>query len=989
MFFSRSRIRKELREVDSLLLTEGYGFPRNNPESIPRISRELARDAINRLNSLIVAYRLQIKTGSAVSAEAHHMLAFVYFASERPDEALGFAETAFETRRKILGNNHAETATTARLLAFIHASLVDLRKGLEFFRFYKSSYAWDRHFNSDDYLVLLLEELFFVIGASAPPADVNECIEEILSYCRKDEIILTRIHSLARQKLGEACEQCGTVRDAEAQYKLAIQIQDRLKDKDSRIISMAWSGLYRLYSDLGDAELATDAMRNVQANFALIADVEIEDQVAFLAEQGKFFVKAKMLDEAERSFAIGMDLVRGKKNQVRFFQPVVVMLTGLADIASSRKQFDTELRHFAELQDLFAEAKLLEGQQYRYILARMVTTYYDMGEFKKQKKVANLLIKKHKAERGDVVSEELRYVYLTLGLTNAFEKNFPRSMKMFESAIRCDDTSINELFAIGSERQRLDAALRMLSPLWMFLSAAVAHPESGNVSRAFALAQRRKLLAGVAARRINRAAQESEDEDVQRLSSEIRRLRNDIVRNAYVRARGQPPTTELISKKDRLERELASLLSSESAPEWFNDLNVKSVARNLHSDAVVVDYVRIHPYDFSEKKEDVPSGWLEPIYVAFVVVGKSTDVVLLEVGDAKKIDQLVAQFRQSLDVTEPQDRAANVEPMQNRRARSGFELRKRVLDPILRKAGSATQLIISADGELNLLPFDALPMPRGRFVIDDYTVSYVAVVSDLVDLKDRESLPTGPPAVYADPAPNIRKRSSKASDRSFELAPGMRQEGLAVAGLLNVTPLLGREATAESVLSLQAPQILHLATHGFLARGVASDEPPTDVRYMESIGTLKPVLHPRHLLLGSGILLAGYESWIGGKNVGTNGVLTAEEIAGMNLSATKLVTISACESGLGETIGGEGILGMRRAVHLAGAKALIMSLWRVDDIATAKLMIAFYEHIVRGVPPVGALRKAQLKLKREYPHPRYWGAFICQGGLTGLSFNKD
>jgi CHAT domain-containing protein len=105
----------------------------------------------------------------------------------------------------------------------------------------------------------------------------------------------------------------------------------------------------------------------------------------------------------------------------------------------------------------------------------------------------------------------------------------------------------------------------------------------------------------------------------------------------------------------------------------------------------------------------------------------------------------------------------------------------------------------------------------------------------------------------------------------------------------------------------------------------------------------------------------------------------AEDVTGMDLLATELAVLSACQTGLGEVHSGEGVYGLRRAFVVAGAKTLVMSLWKVPDEQTRKLMEDFYRLLLRGAPRAEALRKAQLAMKNKYPDPFYWGAFICQG----------
>ena len=140
-------------------------------------------------------------------------------------------------------------------------------------------------------------------------------------------------------------------------------------------------------------------------------------------------------------------------------------------------------------------------------------------------------------------------------------------------------------------------------------------------------------------------------------------------------------------------------------------------------------------------------------------------------------------------------------------------------------------------------------------------------------------------------------------------------------------------------------------------------------------------------MLRSGLALAGANTWLKAGNLpeeAEDGLLTAEDVTGLDLLATELVVLSACETGLGQVHVGEGVFGLRRAFVLAGAKTLVMSLWKVPDEQTRELMEDFYRRLLAGQGRAEALRQAQLAMKAKYPDPFYWGAFICQGDPSPL-----
>ena len=147
-------------------------------------------------------------------------------------------------------------------------------------------------------------------------------------------------------------------------------------------------------------------------------------------------------------------------------------------------------------------------------------------------------------------------------------------------------------------------------------------------------------------------------------------------------------------------------------------------------------------------------------------------------------------------------------------------------------------------------------------------------------------------------------------------------------------------------------------------------------RRLEQVGLLT------NPMLRSGLALAGANTWAQDGSLPSeaeDGILTAEDVTGLDLLDTELVVLSACETGLGEVHLGEGVFGLRRAFTVAGTKTLVMSLWKVPDRETRDLMTLFYEALLRGKPRTDALREAQLQMRKRHPQPFYWGAFICQG----------
>ncbi len=303
-----------------------------------------------------------------------------------------------------------------------------------------------------------------------------------------------------------------------------------------------------------------------------------------------------------------------------------------------------------------------------------------------------------------------------------------------------------------------------------------------------------------------------------------------------------------------------------------------------------------------------------------------------------------------------------------------------------------------------------LPAGKGERLIDRYAISYVATGRNLLRFAEKTTGRSQRSIVAADPDFDLAEPSPRDTTvektpthwrKRFASAcrlPGTADEGRRIARRLGVEPLLGADVNKRSILCLRSPRILHLATHGFFLDPRNAPVGP----------------HPdeqRSPLLDSGLLLAGFNTWQGGflpPSGGGNGLLTAEEVVGIDLHSTELVVLSACETGIGKVHPGEGVLGLRWAFAVAGARTLVMSLWKVPDLATAVLMDWFYYNLLdKRQARDQALREAQQYLRcctigqlrqdgwldnasaRElaerpdhdspFAGPYFWGAFICQG----------
>jgi CHAT domain-containing protein len=226
----------------------------------------------------------------------------------------------------------------------------------------------------------------------------------------------------------------------------------------------------------------------------------------------------------------------------------------------------------------------------------------------------------------------------------------------------------------------------------------------------------------------------------------------------------------------------------------------------------------------------------------------------------------------------------------------------------------------------------------------------------------------------------------------FPPLPGTIEEGRIISAMLPGSTLVTEgKAMEQTVKALHGPEALHIATHGFFRGEPKSIEGNTRALEIETSNVANSGSGPKTLqvpmdnpLLRSGLALAGANRRDGAED----GLLTALEVSGMDLWGTKLVVLSACETGLGDVSAGEGVYGLRRALAMAGAQTILMSLWEVDDEATRDLMIGYYQRMAAGEGRAEALRTSQLALlhEKKRAHPFYWAAFLASGDPRPVEF---
>jgi len=564
------------------------------------------------------------------------------------------------------------------------------------------------------------------------------------------------------------------------------------------------------------------------------------------------------------------------------------------------------------------------------------------------------------------------------------------AIKFFSRALEVEERSLAATLAIGTEAQKR-ALLKTLVRTSYTAVSLLAHsmPRDGRVlCMATTTILRRKgraLDATVEGLKFIRA---DENPVSQVLIEKFNMLR---AQWAFLQLHSPEELTPEEHRKRiaGLEKELQTIesqLSTESAAfqKTLTPVTLEEVQTQIPTRAALVEF---YAYKLFDAKAKPGQRWGRPNYFAYVLQ-RSGAPRWVDLGSTQDIDQAAEALRESVKTLKEDvlERAQELDALTMAKIR-----------PLL---GDAEILLISPDGALNLVPFAALVDESGKYLIENYQLSYVTSGRDLLRM-DKDSEAREKPLLVGDAdfhgvlgAADTRSDGLRSADMtklsSFDPLPGTAGEVREIGQLLKLSQeqvLTKEQATEAAVKTVKGPEILHLATHGFFLPDIPEEplEPWSD--FNQNLQQ-KPYHLIEDPLLRSGLALSGFNRRNEAKSA-NDGVLTALEVAGLDLWGTEIVALSACETGIGEVSNGEGVFGLRRALVLAGAQSQLMTLWSVSDEPTKDLMVSWYGQLMEGKGRADALRQIQLAALKGKPLPVIESSLRSNRGVVYVKSSID
>jgi CHAT domain-containing protein/tetratricopeptide (TPR) repeat protein len=847
----------------------------------------------------------------------------------------------------------------------------------------------------DAYVGLVMTDLAEVLDAMRKGEEVTQGYERALQVLRAklgaEHPQTLRVSS----RLGNVyADLGGGYSKADQLLSQALESEERILGPEDPMVANTLRGLGRLHSNRGDYAKAERELLRALTILEGAGLTEDEQYAECLNILGYTYKWQNQFEKAgpyfERSLAI----------QERKFGPdspsLAKTLSNLGIVASQRKDYAAAERYF--LRSLALREKYVgpEHQDYAAGLMNLANVYSSEGDNKKALEThlrAFSIFEKTVEPTAQPFIMSLANIATLYSMLGDFE-NANRVQAKLESAV---ESLITFNLAIGSERQKLaflDSVARRTDRT-MSLNLQL-EPDSSQAAAmaATVLLQRKGRALDATTDTLSILRRHSDPQDQALLDQ----LKEATAQLALVALQGPQKQSleehrktlqDLQERKEKLENAISH--HNEVFRAQYQAVTLEAVQSAIPADSALVEFLTYSPYDPNAETTAQMYGDLR---YAVYVLHRNGAPRGIDLGKAKAIDDSIEKLR-----------AALRDPGRSDAQQLARVVAAKVLEPIQPLIAGDKRLLISPDGQLNLIPFEALRDAKSRYLVERFSITYLATGRDLLRMQvphpssgvpviladplfgePKEALVAGPAMLPPRRATGTSARRSVTTGADFSslyFAPleGTKAEARSIQALFpQARVLTGGQASAAALEQLKAPKILHIATHGFFLLDTGRQTEPRNGGRGATERETADLLNP---LLRSGLALSGANLVKDGRG---KGILTALEASNLDLWGTKLVTLSACDTGVGEVKDREGVYGLRRSFFLAGAETLVMSLWPVSDYVTREMMTSYYSGLKHGLGRGEALRQAELAMLKRTgrQHPFYWASFIQSGEWANL-----
>jgi len=803
-------------------------------------------------------------------------------------------------------------------------------------------------------------------------------------------------YATSLNNLGSLYDSMGDYAKAERYYLEATAIKEKALGKEHPSYATSLNNLGYLYYSMGDYTKAERYYLEATAIYEKALGKEHPLYAMSLNNLGTVYYYMGDYAKVERYFLEATAI--HEKALSKEHPDYANSLNNLGRLYSSKGDYVKAERYFLEATAIHEKALGKEHPFYAMSLNNFGLLYDNMGEYAKAERYfleataiyEKALGKEHPSYAG--LLDNLSKLYLS-------KKEYAKALAYKQEQIKINTGIINQNFSFQTEQQR-DAYWNANSysfELTYSFSFFNPVPESNVLSYENTLFSKGLLLRTTNA--VRDAIYSSGNQALITQFEELGSLRQQISALRQKEGSDEAYIKSLEDKAEALDKSLTQ--SSAAFKELKADLAIswQNIRDSLQKDEAAIEFVSFKIYD---KK------WTDTVqYAALVLKKNSKAPVWVPLCKENVLEGLFAK----LNGKRPQEQARILYD------ENGSALYNAIWRPLEKALEGVNTVYYSPSGLLHKVAFSAIPVNEKTKLADKYNLNMVSSTREVVYTKNKTARKPCSAVVYGGLNYTVDADTMKKEALAYNV-PGTRSgaqrditfmddtvdtseyqkktgagsswgylqftdtESKGIYQLLtgNKIPAVlynGVKGNKESFKSLSGRKtvVIHLATHGFFNQDIKRNY-EEQTRSQQSGGGKKAFENP---LRRSGLILAGANTWAKNPVEGTeNGILLADEVAGMNLLGADLIVLSACETALGDVNNSEGVFGLQRAFKLAGAQTLIMSLWKVDDEATSILISEFYKNWLSGKSKQDAFKEAQKKVRADsrYTPPFYWAAFV-------------
>ena len=972
-------------------------------------------------------YKQQLGENHPDYATSLNNLGALYRAMGRYKKAEKLYINALEIRKEQLGEDHPDYATSVNNLGGLYVNMGRYEQAEQLFikameickeqlgenhTLYATSLnnlgwlyeAMGRYEQAEQLYIKSMEICKEQLGEDHPSYATSlsnlGALYRAMGRYKKAEPLLNKAMEIRKEQLGEnhpsyatslinlsgLYVNMGRYEQAEPLYIKAMEIYKQQLGENHPDYATSVNNLGALYDNMGRYEQAEPLYIKAMEIYKQQLGENHPDYALSLNNLGLLYYTMGRYEEAEPLYLKALEI---RKEQLGEDHPsYATSLNNLGLLYYTMGRYE-------EAEPLYLKALEITKQQlsenhpsYATSLSNLGLLYDNMGRYEQAEQLYLKAMEIFKQQLGenhpDYASslDNLGWLYVNMGRDE-------EAAECFSKGFTAQSSIILREFPAMSEKEKEVFYATMSNSFEGFHSFAVEYyeEEPGITREMYDRVLFTKGLIFYSTERVRRAVTTSGDEALQTLYDKWLASRASLARLYGMTKDERAQTSVNLDSLERAandyEKELGRRSAAFQAEQSTLKRDWRDVRDALEDGEAAAEIVRVRRYD----KE-----WTDEVYyIALVITPGCEAPALVVMENGAEIEERIApKYLGELTHVAPE-------------ATTDDDPYNALWRPIEAELGGARRVFLSLDGVFNNLNVGALVDPvSNQYLMDKYDLRIVGstkeIAAESVDYEKRNTASLFGYPDYDLGGERLASLSSKYATRgggygpygstldSLKRAvlsdlPGTKVEveliesALAAAGW-DVKANLGDEAIEAAVKAAESPRVLHLATHGFFLR---DRELQDDFALVGGFETARATENP---LLRSGLYLAGAKNTLVGDRPAPgvdDGILTAYEAQHLDLRGTELVVLSACETGLGEVRNGEGVYGLRRAFQYAGAEAVMMSLWKVSDDATQKLITYFFDNRLGGMEQREAFRAAQRKLREEYPHPYYWASFVFVG----------